>query len=246
MNAGALAVATSMAFLFAITPDCSSTGSQSAPARPETWLDIKGHRQNPLNSDNGRITVLLFVMTDCPIANSYAPEISRTVAKYRDKPISFSMVYVDPDITSKSAQAHASEYGLRLNAILDPSRTLAKKAGATITPEAVILNRKNEIVYRGRIDNRVADFGKSRPRATRHDLWLTLDALLQGKKVPLHKTPAVGCAIPFNLLETDVTHRISRPLLHHPERGTGVPILQTRTGLAHPNSPIPFPKPTAS
>jgi hypothetical protein len=52
------------------------------------------------------------------------------------------------------------------------------------------------VLYRGRIDDRVADFGKRRVEPTRRDLRLALDAILAGKPVPARRTKAVGCYIP--------------------------------------------------
>jgi hypothetical protein len=50
-------------------------------------------------------------------------------------------------------------------------------------------------LYRGRIDNRVADFGSTRPEATVHDLKDALDAVLAGRPVAVPFTKSVGCAI---------------------------------------------------
>jgi hypothetical protein len=65
-----------------------------------------------------------------------------------------------------------------------------------VSPEAALLTPSGEIVYRGRIDDRVADFGKRRVQPTRRDLRLALDAFLKGKPIPARRTKAIGCYIP--------------------------------------------------
>jgi hypothetical protein len=50
-------------------------------------------------------------------------------------------------------------------------------------------------VYRGRIDDRHVDFGRSRPEATTHDLDHALDELLDGHPVSNPRTRAIGCYI---------------------------------------------------
>ncbi len=67
--------------------------------------------------------------------------------------------------------------------------------GATTTPEAAVLSAKGELLYRGRIDNRLEDFGKQRVQITEFDLKDALHAILAGKAVPHARTRALGCAI---------------------------------------------------
>ena len=77
----------------------------------------------------------------------------------------------------------------------DRDHTLVKMAGATITPEAVVLDARQRVVYRGRIDDRFVELGRERPAATRRDLRNALTAALAGKPVSPAKTQAVGCFI---------------------------------------------------
>jgi hypothetical protein len=78
----------------------------------------------------------------------------------------------------------------------DLDRTLTKKAGATITPEAAVFSAAGEMLYRGRINNLYASLGKQRRQATEHDLRRALDEALAGKAVSTPRTQAVGCYLP--------------------------------------------------
>jgi len=51
------------------------------------------------------------------------------------------------------------------------------------------------MVYRGRIDDRYVDFGRSRPAPTTRDLRAVLQALAAGSTLTPRTTPAVGCFI---------------------------------------------------
>ncbi len=159
------------------------------------WEDANGVKVNPLLHGDHKATVLLFIMTDCPIANGYAPEVNRIMAEYEAKGIAFYIVYVDSHVNAASVRRHVHDYGYRCTALLDPRHTLARWADATVTPEAVVVGAERSIVYRGRIDDRVVDFGKMRHRPNRQDLRLTLDAILRGDPVPVARTPCVGCFI---------------------------------------------------
>jgi thiol-disulfide isomerase/thioredoxin len=143
------------------------------------------------------ISVQFFITSDCPISNSYAPEIQRICAEYAPKGVSCELVYVDPTLTQADVDKHVKDFGYSsVPAILDATQKLVKIAGATITPEAAIIGPGGAVLYRGRIDNVYAALGKRRPEATEHDLRKALDEVLSGKPVSAPRTQAVGCYIP--------------------------------------------------
>ncbi len=152
---------------------------------------------DPLREASGKkAIVLLFVATDCPISNAYAPEIRRIAAQYTPRGIGFYSVYPDPAQTLANAHKHAGEYGLPGQVLLDPSHRLTHKTGVTVTPEAAVLTSGGKLLYRGRIDDLYVGFGKRRETATRHDLRLALDAVLRGEPMPQPFTRSIGCYIP--------------------------------------------------
>lgn len=71
----------------------------------------------------------------------------------------------------------------------------ADYAGAATAPEAAVLTPAGELLYLGRIDNRLEVLGKQRVQVTEFNLRDTLDAILAGKPVPRARTKAPGCAI---------------------------------------------------
>jgi hypothetical protein len=69
-------------------------------------------------------------------------------------------------------------------------------AGVTYTPEVCVFAADGTRLYRGRIDDRVGDFGTARPTAVRQDLREVLAALTRGEGGPFPDGPGFGCAIP--------------------------------------------------
>ena len=144
----------------------------------------------------GRANVLFFISSDCPISNSYAPEIQRLCGEYRARGVGCSLMYEDVGVDANAVRKHRSEYGYGgIPAAIDARRKIAGQAHATVTPEAVVVDTRGEIRYRGRIDNFYADLGKPRQQVTAHDLRDALDAVLAGRTVPNPETRALGCAI---------------------------------------------------
>ena len=161
-----------------------------------TMPDINGVLRSPLKP-GGKASVLFFITSDCPISNSYAPEIQRICSEYGPKQVSCDLVYVDPTLTVADVKKHVQDFGYSgLPAILDSSQKLVKAAGASITPEAAIIGPSGQVWYRGRIDNVYAALGKRRPEATEHDLRKALDEILSGKPISTPQTQAIGCYIP--------------------------------------------------
>lgn len=143
-------------------------------------------------------TALLFFGYDCPISNSYVPEINRLYEQFRRQGIAFCLVYADADLSATAAATHADEYSLRLPAILDPTLRLAATLGARVKPEAVVLSADSKIVYRGRIDDRYAGFGQRRAAPDARELLDALQAVVDGQPVKVATAPAIGCDIDFD------------------------------------------------
>lgn len=77
--------------------------------------------------------------------------------------------------------------------VMDTTSDVARKFGASRTPEAFLFNAKNELVYHGAID----DNWENAKEVDQQFLKEALTALLAGKDIKLKKTRAVGCSIKF-------------------------------------------------
>ena len=145
--------------------------------------------------------VLFFVATDCPISNTYAPEIQRVCRDYAGRGVSCALMYEDVEVAGAApldgqVRKHLQDYRYgNMPAAIDRTRVVARQARATITPQAVVVDRSGAIRYSGRIDNFYAALGKPRQRVTEHDLRDALDALLAGRPVARPRTEALGCHI---------------------------------------------------
>ena len=158
--------------------------------------DIDGRLHRPFEMAD-RTSVLLFVTSDCPISNAYAPEIQRVCAAYASKGVRCLLLYEDARITPAAVRIHLDAYRYAgVAAAADGARAIARAAGASITPEAVVVDRTGTVRYRGRIDNLYADLGRRRQSATVHDLRDAIDAVLAGRPVATPRTEALGCYIP--------------------------------------------------
>jgi hypothetical protein len=158
--------------------------------------DLQGRSIDPFGDVKARAVILVFVCTDCPIANRYAPEIERLYELYRQRGIVFWLVYADPRDDAGKIQKHLSDYRYKIAAIRDPHHRLVRQCKVTKTPEAALITPNGKQVYRGRIDDRNTDYGKARSEPTRRDLQEAIDSMLGGRPVRVATTEVVGCFIP--------------------------------------------------
>jgi hypothetical protein len=177
-----------LAFLFA-----SVAFTSPAVSSEPVVNDLDGISHHPLAPGSKMASVLIFYLQDCPISNSYAPEINRITAAFTN--FAFYIVQVDPDLKLEAAKQHAKQYALQPPVLLDPTHELVKRTGATVTPQAVIIGKDSTVIYRGRIDNLYAAPGKKRSSATSHDLRDTLKAIQSGHAMKPKETTAIGCLI---------------------------------------------------
>lgn len=110
--------------------------------------------------------MFVFASQECPVSNRYREELKRIEAAY-------------PNVRF----------------IKTESRDLARRYGVTVTPEVAVVDESDRLLYRGRIDDQYAGYGKTRLVPRRRDLRTALDEILAGKPVSLPRTKAFGCAL---------------------------------------------------
>lgn len=160
-----------------------------------TGLGLDGSVVDPLAAA-APATVLLFVSTHCPISNRYAPTMQALAEAVRARGAAVWLVYPDPDDDPAAITRHQAEHALALPTVRDPEHRLVAKAGVRVTPEAAVFEPGAAApAYRGRIDDRVVEFGKLRAAAAAHELRDAVDAVLDGRTPAPAGAPAIGCYI---------------------------------------------------
>lgn len=157
-------------------------------------LDLSGKKVDPFKLSDGKPLVLIFVRTDCPISNRYAPTIQALSQKYAGSAL-LILVYPDKSETPQNIEKHLHDYGYKIAALRDTQHDLVKLSKVEITPEAAVFRSNGDLVYHGRIDNWYKEFGHARSAPTTHELDDAIQASLSSK----HPVPAsvggVGCYI---------------------------------------------------
>jgi peroxiredoxin len=201
-------------------PDLELPDSNGLPVRLSTYAA-------------GRPAVLVFLGTECPLANLYAPRLGELARQF--EPAGVRFLAIDPlPQDGLAAMAHfAKEHHLPFPVLKDPDALVASRGGATRTPQVILLDGGRRVRYRGRIDDQYEPNGKNRGTPTRQDLAEAIRELLAGKAVSVPATPVFGCLIPKpSRIESDAG------VTYH---SNIAPILQAHCQICHrPGEVAPF------
>ena len=209
-----------------------STAIAAAPAAPAqkqalpktvasfSLQDYRGQTFDLEKAAKDKIVVLAFLGTECPLAKLYAPRLAELAKEYEPKGVAFVGLDSNRQDAVTEIASYARQHGIEFPILKDLNQQVADKAGATRTPEIVVLDRQRTVRYRGRIDDQYGLVGNAnyrRSAPTRRDLALALDELLAGKPVSQPTTDASGCLIgrdrqPSATSEVTYTKHIARIL----------------------------------
>lgn len=170
--------------------------AEPTPVPDFTLKDLAG-KDWSLHGQKNRATVLVFLSAECPMSNAYVKPVGELAAKYRDKGVAVVGVNANKEESVAQVAAHAREFGIAFPVLKDDDLVAAKALGVKVNPEAVVLDDKFVVRYRGRIDDGYTGRMRPAPRTTRADVAAALDELLAGKPVSVAHAQAFGCPLPL-------------------------------------------------
>ncbi len=153
-----------------------------------TLRDLEGHTVE-FSSLRGPVTVVTFIATQCPVSNSYNDRMNAIYKDYSARGVKF--VFVNANRTEPAAEVaqHAKAH-LVFPVYKDPDNAAADKFGASVTPEAFVIDSAGVIRYHGSIDDSM-----EMRRVSVQRLRNALDAVLADQPVAQPETKAFGCSI---------------------------------------------------
>jgi len=147
---------------------------------------------------DGRIFVVAFLGTECPLAQAYGRRLSELDAQYRARNVVFLGIFSNQQDTLAEIAAYGKLHGIEFALLRDTGNVVADRLGARRTPEIYVLDHQRKIRYHGRVDDQ---FGIHRGTNyqkrfdIRHDLVAALDDLLASRRVRVPATQPLGCLI---------------------------------------------------
>ncbi len=177
-----------------------------------TLPDIHGRERSLNEMAEGKLTVVAFLGTECPLARLYAPRLQELSDEYALRGVAFVAIDANSQDSLTEMAAFAQQHGIKFPLVKDRDQAVADQFGVLRNPEAFVLDRDRKIRYRGRIDDQYglgSSSGYARAEVKSRDLGRALDELLAGKDVSQPTTQALGCLIrraPKSAPQGDITY----------------------------------------
>ncbi len=178
-------------------PESPNPGSDAPPqpAAAPGPLDLEstGETLAALDSLVGsRVAVVVFLGTDCPIAQACLPKLREVQTRFAPQGVVFLAVYPHHHETLAEAQQHAEQAGLKYRVLRDRHQRLADRWGVARVPTVCVLDRSGRVAYQGSVVERI---GAHRPAGGREHLALAIEEVLRGESPSLARTPVDGCLL---------------------------------------------------
>jgi peroxiredoxin len=159
-----------------------------------TLPDTDGRPHSLAAFQGKKAVVIVFVGTECPLANLYLPSLAQMQRAYAGRGVQFLVVNSNDQDSAAEAAAHARERRLPFPMLKDADHRAADALGARRTPEAFLLDSRRVIRYHGRIDDQYGyTYRRAAPAHT--ELKDAIEDLLAGRPVAVPYQAVQGCVI---------------------------------------------------
>ncbi len=168
------------------------TGDQ-APGFELLGIDDKMHSLIDYKDYQGLLVI--FMCNHCPYVKAKVDAIKEIHNKFKDKIAVVGINSNDPinypDDNFDSMKKVASEKDIKFDYLVDETQEIAKKYGATCTPDPFLFDKEGKLIFHGRID----DAMNPEQTATEKTMINNLETFLAGKKIDKDFDPSIGCSI---------------------------------------------------
>jgi mono/diheme cytochrome c family protein len=158
------------------------------------FTDLRWQRRRLPELGAERATVVFFATLECPLVLRYLPRIGKLAETYAAQGVVVLVVNTGPGDLLVDAVGQVVTAAPQAIFGKDFDGSFARACGVDRTATALVLDAQQTLRYHGRVDDQHGYTG-SRPRASREDLQLALDAVLAGNPVAVPSTEVSGCRI---------------------------------------------------
>ncbi len=171
-----------------------TTQSQNVPIGTKfsdikfTSLDERIHTMLSLTQQGP--VIFVFLSAECPVAQRYAMRLKRMHKEFSDRHVTIVGVYSNENDSVEDVQEYLKRAEYQFPIVKDADGSLARHLGATMTPQAHLIDTARVLRYRGPIDD-----NRYVTRVKHNYLNDAVVSVLNGKEVQIKETPAFGCTI---------------------------------------------------
>lgn len=174
----------------------SQRSLKAGDAAPDFDLVGTDGRRHSLSGYAGREGLLvIFMCNHCPYVKAKIDAIKEVHERFGDRVavvgINSNDAVAYPDDSYEAMKAMAAERGIAFDYLVDETQEVARRYGATCTPDPFLFDSSMRLVFHGRID----DAMKPEDRATEKVMVNRVSAMLEGRPPGDDFDPSIGCSI---------------------------------------------------
>ncbi|MDP4215933.1 MAG: redoxin domain-containing protein, partial [Bacteroidota bacterium] len=140
------------------------------------------------------LCLFVFLSPECPLCQNYTVTLNALHKEYGDRLCVYGII-PGKSYSTTVINAFAQKYKIAFPLLIDGSFRLSRYLQAGITPEAILLDDRQDLLYAGAIDNWVKELGKRSARPTEYYLRDAIDHALKKEPVAEKRIRPVGCLI---------------------------------------------------
>jgi thiol-disulfide isomerase/thioredoxin len=169
---------------------------------------VDGKRYTLASFAGAKVLVLVFTANHCPTAQAYEERIERLHAQYAGRGAQLVLVspndplavrldeegYSDLGDSLEDMKVRAKDRGWTFPYLYDgETQSMSRAYGPVATPHVFVFDAQRKLRFVGRMDD-----GENPARVTTHDARNAIEALLDGKPVPVETTKVFGCSVKWS------------------------------------------------
>ena len=143
-----------LAFLLQAPAMAQSDAVDIGPIAPFNLTALDGSTVTISAKEDGGITVVCFLGTECPLARLYAPRLAELAAQFAPHGVRFVGIDSNCQDSAEDVQRFVAEFRLPFPVAKDRDNVVADKFHAQRMCEVFVLDDALRIRYHGRIDDR--------------------------------------------------------------------------------------------
>lgn len=171
------------------------TKGDQAPDFQLPGIDGESHALEDVAGPEG--TLIVFMCNHCPYVQARITDIVKLHEEFGERIGVVGINSNDPDYPGEGMEKmkeFAEERNIRFPYLLDEDQQVARKYGATCTPDPFLFDGEGRLVFHGRI----TDALEPDDETTEETMKLKIRALLAGEEIDDWFNPSLGCSIKFS------------------------------------------------
>jgi peroxiredoxin len=156
--------------------------------------DYRGASRKLSDWKDAKLVAVVFLGVDCPLAKLYAPRLGELAREFDGQGVQFVGINSNQNDAITEIDRYARAHQIPFPILKDVGNEIADRFGAARVMEVFLLDQTRSVRYRGRIDDQFT-VSLHRLKASRRDLAVAIEELLDGRPVSVPETEASGCLI---------------------------------------------------